>query len=229
MKKSIIAVILLTAFWGHALKGQSSAGGDVAKSYVGDINQIFPAAPTSNNLMKFEEVPVSYYTGIPDISIPLFNIPTGNSKVPVNIQLKYHSLNAKPDDKAGETGLGWSMIAGGTISRTVRGGGVDEKNRTIAFSSPPKPKFGIYDHVNNPTFKVMNDQPVNMDDYKFFAGLGRYDTEYDLFQYNFMGYSGRFYIVKDSAGNYKAEKLDRIIFRFALIMILLAKLLLLRL
>ncbi|MGG7469973.1 hypothetical protein ACVVIH_02430 [Chryseobacterium arthrosphaerae] len=209
MKKSTIAVILLTAFWGYTLKGQSSAIGDVAKSYVGDINQMFPAAPASNNLMKFEEVPVSYYTGIPDISIPLFTIPTGNPKVPVSIQLKYHPLNAKPDDKSGETGLGWSMIAGGTISRTVRGGGVDEKNRTIAFSSPPKPKFGIYDHVNNPTFKVMNDEPVNMDDYKFFAGQGRYDTEYDLFQYNFMGHSGRFYIVKDAAGNYKAEKLDR--------------------
>lgn len=209
MKKSTIAVILLTAFWGYTLKGQSSAIGDVAKSYVGDINQMFPAAPTSNNLMKFEEVPVSYYTGIPDISIPLFTIPTSNPKVPVSIQLKYHPLNAKPDDKSGETGLGWSMIAGGTISRTVRGGGVDEKNRTIAFSSPPKPKFGIYDHVNNPTFKVMNDEPVNMDDYKFFAGQGRYDTEYDLFQYNFMGHSGRFYIVKDAAGNYKAEKLDR--------------------
>ncbi|UKB86088.1 hypothetical protein LF887_10815 [Chryseobacterium sp. MEBOG06] len=209
MKKSTIAVILLTALLGHALKGQASIGGDVAKSYVGEINQMFPAAPTSNNLMKFEEVPVSYYTGIPDINIPLFNIPTSNSKVPVSVQLKYHPLNAKPDDKAGETGLGWSLIAGGTISRTIRGGGADEKNRTIAFSSPPKTKFGIYNHTYNPTFKVMNDEPVNMDDYKFFAGQGRYDTEYDLFQYNFMGQSGRFYIVKDAAGNYKAEKLDR--------------------
>ncbi|AKK72221.1 hypothetical protein OK18_05825 [Chryseobacterium gallinarum] len=209
MKKNTIAVILLTAFWGHALNGQSSAGADVAKSYVGDINQIFPAAPTSNNLMKFEEVPVSYYTGIPDISIPLFNISTSNSKVPINIQLKYHPLNAKPDDKASETGLGWSLIAGGTISRTIRGGGVDEKDRTIAFSSPPKSKFGIYNHIYNPTYKLLNNEPVNMDDYTFFAGLGRYDTEYDLFQYNFMGYSGRFYIVKDAAGNYKAEKLDR--------------------
>jgi hypothetical protein len=209
MKKSTIAVILLTVFWGHSLQGQSSPDGDVAKSYVGDINQMFPAAPTSNNLMKFEEVPVSYYTGIPDINIPFFNIPTSNAKVSVAVQLKYHPLNAKPDDKAGETGLGWSMIAGGTISRTVRGGGVDEKSMTIAFSSPPKPKFGIYDHINNPTYKVMNDEPVNMDDYKFFAGLGRYDTEYDLFQYNFMGNSGRFYIIKDAAGNYKAEKLDK--------------------
>lgn len=192
----------------HLLPGQSTADTS-AKSYVGDINQMFPAAPTSNNLMKFEEVPISYYTGIPDINIPLFNIPTNNSKVSVDIQLKYHPLNAKPDDKAGETGLGWSLIAGGTISRTIRGGGADEKNRTIGFSSPPKTKYGIYNHPYNPTFKVMNDEPTNMDEYRFFAGMGRYDTEYDLFQYNFMGHSGRFYIVKDAAGNYKAEKLDR--------------------
>lgn len=209
MKKSTIAAILLTALWSHGLQGQSSTTGNAAKSYVGDINKMFPAAPTSNNLMKFEEVPVSYYTGIPDINIPLFNIPTNNSKVSVDIQLKYHPLNAKPDDKAGETGLGWSMIAGGTISRTIRGGGVDEKNRTIAFSTPPRPKFGIYNHIYNPTYKLLNDEPVNMDDYTFSAGSGRYDTEYDLFQYNFMGQSGRFYIVKDAAGNYKAEKLDR--------------------
>lgn len=209
MKKNIIAVIALTTIWGTALNGQTSTGGNKAKSYVGDINQIFPPAPTSNNLMKFEEVPVSYYSGIPDISIPLFNIPTIHSKVPISIQLKYHPLSAKPDDKAGETGLGWSIIAGGTISRTIRGGGVDEKDRVIESSSPPKSKFGIYNHTYNPTYKLLNNEPVNMDDYSFFAGLGRYDTEYDLFQYNFMGYSGRFYIVKDAAGNYKAEKLDK--------------------
>lgn len=209
MKKNILAVIALAALWGTALRGQTSSGSNAAKSYVGDINQLFPPAPSSNNLMKFEEVPVSYYTGIPDISIPLFSIPTTDSEVSIAIQLKYHPLSAKPDDKAGEAGLGWNLIAGGTISRTIRGGGVDEKDRVIAFSSPPKSKFGIYNHTYNPTYKLLNNETINMDDYSFFAGLGRYDTEYDLFQYNFMGYSGRFYIVKDGAGNFKAEKLDK--------------------
>ncbi|MEF9476875.1 hypothetical protein OWR28_03120 [Chryseobacterium sp. 1B4] len=209
MKKNIIAVIALATIWGTALHGQASSGGNAAKSYVGDINKIFTPAPTSNNLMKFEEVPVSYYTGIPDISIPLFSIPTTDSEVSIAMQLKYHPLSAKPDDKAGEAGLGWNLIAGGTISKTIRGGGVDEKDRVIAFSSPPKSKFGIYNHTYNPTYKLLNNETINMDDYSFFAGLGRYDTEYDLFQYNFMGYSGRFYIVKDASGNYKAEKLDK--------------------
>ncbi|MEF9476601.1 hypothetical protein OWR28_01460 [Chryseobacterium sp. 1B4] len=122
MKKNTIAVILLLASLHNTLLAQSGVGGNDPKSYVGDINQMFPSAPTSNNLMKFEEVPVSYYTGIPDINIPLVSIPTSNPKVVMAVQLKYHPLNAKPEDKASETGLGWSLIAGGTISRTVREG-----------------------------------------------------------------------------------------------------------
>jgi len=209
MKKNTIAVILLLASLHGAVNAQAGAGGDDPKSYVGDINQMFASAPTSNNLMKFEEVPVSYYTGIPDISIPLVSIPTTNSKVSVGVQLKYHPLSAKPDDRASETGLGWSLIAGGTISRTVRGGNPDEKNRTIAFSNPPKAKYGIYFEALNPTSKLMKDQTIDLNDYSFNAAMGMYDTEYDLYQYNFMGQSGRFYIVKDDNGKYKAEKLDK--------------------
>lgn len=206
MRKNYILIAMLSLV---AVNAQSTEEG---KSYIGNINEMFPAAPTSNNLMKFEEVPVSYYTGIPDINIPLLTIPTNNRNVNVNVQLKYHPLNAKPDDKAGETGLGWSLIAGGTISRTVRGGSPDEKNREINnFSSAPsKLKYGIYNHFYNPTYKILtNDNSFNFEDYRFDAGMGKFDTEYDLYQYNFMGQSGRFYVVKNSDGTYTAEKLDK--------------------
>ncbi|WP_157444288.1 MULTISPECIES: hypothetical protein, partial [unclassified Chryseobacterium] len=85
MKKNTIAIILLLASLNHILIAQTT--GDDFNKNVDDINKMFPAAPTSNNLMKFEEVPVSYYTGIPDISIPLFNIPTNNPNVNLNVQL----------------------------------------------------------------------------------------------------------------------------------------------
>ncbi|WP_137904900.1 hypothetical protein [Chryseobacterium sp. 2VB] len=208
MRKNIPAIILLIAFWSHTLYAQTSPGSG-SKSYVGDINKMFAAAPTANNLMKFEEVPVSYYTGIPDISIPLVGMSTSGTEIGIGVQLKYHPLSAKPEDRSGETGLGWSLIAGGTISRTIRGGGVDEKNVTIGFSTPPKVKFGIYNEVYNPTGKLMRDEPYDQNEYKYASGLGKFDTEYDLYQYNFMGQSGRFYIAKDAGGNYKIEKLDK--------------------
>ncbi|GAB0155765.1 hypothetical protein CHRYSEOSP005_10270 [Chryseobacterium sp. Alg-005] len=204
MKKNIS--ILLLSCIAHFVSAQAEG----EKSYVGNINEMFPAAPTSNNLMKFEEVPVSYYTGIPDINIPLVNIPTNNKNVNINVQLKYHPLNAKPDDRSGETGLGWSLIAGGTISRTVRGGGPDEKNRTVPSSVSPKMKYGIYNHFYNPTHKIINnDYSFNFNDYTYDAGIGKFDTEYDLYQYNFMGQSGRFYVIKNLDGTYTAEKLDK--------------------
>lgn len=208
MKKTPKIITLLFILCAKLIIAQGSS--ELGKSYVGNINEIFPPAPTSNNLMKFEEVPVSYYTGVPDISIPLFNIATHNKNVNVNVQLKYHPLNAKPDDRSGETGVGWSLIAGGTITRTIRGGGPDEKNKPIPFSFPPKTKYGIYNHVNNPTYKIINnDNSFNLQNYSFDGGIGRFDTEYDLYQYNFMGYSGRFYVVKNNDGTFSVEKLDK--------------------
>lgn len=207
MKRKILTVAILSNIYCQL---NAQAGNDFNKD-VDNINKIFPAAPTSNNLMKFEEVPVSYYTGIPDISIPLFNIPTSNPNVNLNVQLKYHPLSAKPDDKAGETGLGWNLLAGGTITRTVRGGVADGKIESTFMSSPPAVKYGIYRHENNPTYKLIFDQLTNwnINEYAFYVGIGTYDTEYDLYQYNFMGYSGRFIIKKDPNGNFIAEKLDR--------------------
>lgn len=202
-------ILILTLILSNSMINAQSSGGD-PKSYVGNINQMFPPAPTSNNLMKFEEVPVSYYTGIPDINIPIFNIPSTNKNVAINVQLKYHPLNAKPDDRSGETGLGWSLIAGGTITRTVRGGGPDEKIINIAFSPTPKIKYGIYHHIYNPTYKIINDDfSFNFNDYTFDAGIGKFDTEYDLYQYNFMNQSGRFYVVKNTDNTYTVEKLDK--------------------
>ncbi len=207
MRKKIISLSLLPLLFAHL---NAQTGNDFSKD-VDNINKIFPAAPTANNLMKFEEVPVSYYTGIPDINIPLFNIPTNNPNVNLNVQLKYHPLSAKPEDKASETGLGWSLLAGGTITRTVRGGVADELIESTFMSDPPSEKYGIYKHENNPTYKLIFNQLTNWDlkEYAFYAAKGRYDTEYDLYQYNFMGYSGRFIIKRDPNGNFVVEKLDR--------------------
>jgi hypothetical protein len=203
--KKIILLILIGLIKFINAQQQSSA----ENKLIGNINKMFLPPPTANSLMKFEEVPVSYYTGIPDISIPLFNIPTNNKDLNLDIQLKYHPLSAKPKDKSGEQGLGWSLIAGGTITRTVRGGSPDEKDINKSITSP-KIKYGIYNENYNPTYLIINNNASGLDtaEYAFNAALGRYDTEYDLYQYNFMGYAGRFYVVKQGS-NMIVEKLDK--------------------
>src|SRR5690606_39185368 len=94
------------------------------------IPTIVPPAPSMANLMKFEEVPVSHYTGVPDINIPIVQLNTGIADLPLSLSLKYHTHNAKSDSYASEVGLGWSLMAGGSITRTVIDG-IDEMRYLI--------------------------------------------------------------------------------------------------
>lgn len=211
-----ILFLLIASNFLPAMKGQATNASSVS-SPMENVKQMYPAAPTANNLMKFEEVPVSYYTGIPDIKIPIANIPTNDSNISMNISLNYHPLNAKPGDKSGEEGLGWSLFAGGSITRTIRGSADDRVYEGIA------KKIGIlYDEYNyagtqiNYTRKYLDELALganNIEQYQklFFEALffNRYDTDYDLYQYNFMGYTGRFIIKKNSSNNLYVEKLDK--------------------
>ncbi|KAA0128367.1 hypothetical protein FY557_08840 [Chryseobacterium sp. SN22] len=216
MKKIIACsgILLANSFTAQTANPASTS----VSSPMDNIKQLFPAAPTSNNLMKFEEVPVSNYTGIPDIEIPISAIPTNEAKISVNVSLKYHPLNAKPDDKSGEEGLGWSLFAGGSITRTIRGSADD-----LVYEGTDKKVGILYDEYNyaagetNYTRKYLDESATgavyHTSQYKKLLYetlfLNRYDTEYDLYQYNFMGYTGRFIIKKSSGNDLYVEKLDK--------------------
>ncbi|MCD1118735.1 hypothetical protein [Chryseobacterium turcicum] len=177
-----------------------------------DLPQIITPSPTVAALMKFEEVPVNNYTGTPDISIPLFSVSTHSKDINLEVALKYHPANVKGDNIAGEAGLGWSLLSGGSISRTVRGL-PDEifvhGNTNGTISS----KIGLY-HDNimgddnnyyNNDISVLSQLAYNFPNKanKFYwetIEKGKFDTEHDLWQFNFMGNSGRFYIKKNQSG-----------------------------
>ncbi|ALR31286.1 hypothetical protein ATE47_12465 [Chryseobacterium sp. IHB B 17019] len=208
MKKTIICAAIVLANLYNAQANDSQK----------NIPQIIPPSPTVNSLMKFEEVPVSNYTGIPDITIPVANVPVGLSNVDINLALKYHVNNAASESKASEVGLGWSLFAGGTISRTVMGS-PDEK--VVAYSIGTNTKLGIYWDENTNVnasknyFSAMIENPnqaaliSNAMKSVFEAHYkNRYDTQYDLYQYNFLNYTGRF-IVKKVNGILQVMKLDK--------------------
>ncbi|SFT92892.1 hypothetical protein SAMN05421857_0008, partial [Chryseobacterium formosense] len=221
MRKIIIctAVILINSLSAQASNPNTGSVGNPMEN----IKQLYPAAPTANNLMKFEEVSVSNYTGIPDIKIPIASIPTSNPQIAMNVSLNYHPLNAKPDDKSSDVGLGWSLFAGGSITRTVRGTPDDQ---AVLASFGGQPTVGIYFDeftsnysTKNYTRKYLDAisgtgiDNADLEKYKklFYesAFLNKFDTEYDLYQYNFMGYTGRFIIKKNSTNELFVDKLDK--------------------
>ncbi|WP_343658371.1 hypothetical protein [Chryseobacterium sp.] len=183
-----------------------------------DLPQIIPPSPTVAALMKFEEIPVNNYTGTPDISIPLFSVPTHSKDINLEVALKYHQANVKADNIAGEVGLGWSMMSGGTVSRTVRG--LPDEIFVHGNNGVIKSKVGLYhDDLTNDNNYYNSDlsvlsQLAYSDPYKankyYWETIeqGKFDTEYDLWQFNFMGNSGRFYLKKNQAGILEAVPLS---------------------
>lgn len=172
-----------------------------------DLPDIIPPSPTVANLMKFEEIPVSNYTGIPNVNIPLFQISTHSSDINIDILLNYHPSNVKADNIASDVGLGWSLAAGGTISRTVRG----LPDEQLVLDGVEPGKVGLYhtslQNHNNYYYKHISNLSAFASQYPYEANKyywditesQKYDTEHDLWQFNFMGSSGRFYIKKNSS------------------------------
>ena len=82
------------------------------------VPSITPKSPTAAALGRYGEYPVSMYTGLPTIEIPIHEFRVGNLTVP--IKLTYHAAGNRVADRASWVGLGWSLQTGGMISRTVQ-------------------------------------------------------------------------------------------------------------
>src|SRR5262245_40303503 len=101
-KKRFLFIALLSCFFSAISFGQNS---DV------NLNQFVPPSPTAEAIAKFGEIPVSPYTGIANISIPLYEVK--NKELTVPITLAYHSGGVKVEEEASWVGLGWSLLSGG--------------------------------------------------------------------------------------------------------------------
>ena len=83
------------------------------------IKEFVPPTPNAAALGEFGDIPVSHHTGVPNISVPIFTVTEGELSLPIS--LDYHSSGVKVDEISSWVGLGWSLNAGGVITRTVQG------------------------------------------------------------------------------------------------------------
>jgi len=137
------------------------------------VPTIIPMSPNAAEFSKYGTHPVSMFTGTPSINIPIYEINTGKIKVPIS--LSYHASGIKVTQSATWVGLGWSLNAGGTISRSIRGMADEE---TLGYFS---------DTRTNEAIEQLTD-PIIVRQY---ANSQR-DLYPDFFSYNFSGKSGKF-------------------------------------
>lgn len=163
--------------------------------YESGVNvSLIPASPTASSFEKFGLTPVSLQNGTPNVSIPIYEVRCGDLSMPIS--LNYNNNGFKTQEEAGWVGLGWNLNVGGAITRMLKG--------SVDGSRQSGKNFGEFNAVDSATtggfsltrpflFSVYHDQ--------------EYDTEPDIFVYNFAGHQGKFMVINSQVYMLDYERL----------------------
>lgn len=168
------------------------------------LPNVFPVNPKAFEFIKYSEIPVSKYTGIPSISIPIFTIKTNSINVPIS--LNYHSNGFRVSEESGWTGLGWTLDAGGSIVQVVNGfddfgwyRNRDNEAQAMVDASTGGMPHSILNTCTTVNFRVLSGVwppslygAIDFDENKSLLEDGFKDLEPDVFKFNMLGYSGEF-------------------------------------
>lgn len=160
-----------------------------------EMPTIIPPSPDAAALVKFGDIPVSLYTGVPDISIPLYTIKVRDITIPIS--LKYHGGGVRIEEEASWVGLGWNLSAGGTITRTIKDKD-DLDDKYHYFRDEYLILHQIPEYVGGKCNVGSDESLINLfTNYDFNKGL--YDFNPDVFYYSFLSYSGQFIFKQDGS------------------------------
>lgn len=153
-----------------------------------NLSPVIPS-PNAASLGMYGEMPVSQFTGIPGIGIPLYTIQGNKLSMPLN--MSYYAGGLRPDVHPGWVGNGWNLSAGGAITRKINN--LPDEHSTVSSSG----FYWIYNNLNAGDWA--SDAKIKSENYY----QNVFDTEPDEFDFNFMGYSGKFFL--DHTGNWKVQ------------------------
>ncbi len=164
-------------------------------SVFGQTLKIVPPTPNAMKMTEYHAQRPNMYTGTANVSIPLYAINFDGWDLPLS--LSYNATGVRTNEEASEVGLGWALSATGSISRVVRGGddlfpgttsngrkGYVYSDRAVTYEMGYDSKT---EYFPSPT------------SYYSFLALQNQDTEPDIFNYNFFGYSGSFVLTQKIA------------------------------
>lgn len=173
----------------------------LAQTPASKLPEITGPSPDAAAIQKFGQYEVSKYTGVPGISIPLYEIRLKDISVPISIS--YNASGIKVEEEASRVGLGWSLNTGGSISREIMG--LDDLD--------PHSQASQSFNITGIPLKYAISQfqlPFAPANYNIRKSLGKTvdpsfpgvfgDFEPDIFYLTLPGYSGKFIIDKNNAG-----------------------------
>lgn len=164
------------------------------------LPRIVPPSSEAAALGKYADIPISYYTGTTNISIPIYTIEVDGFTLPIS--LSYHSSGIKVNEEASWIGLGWVLNAGGVVARTVYGR--DDFLYRIGNYLYDWPEsdgdyngFGKFDFTLIAAVIYPDESCLGYDPSNFPMRGDLYDAEPDIFSFNFCGQTGKFIYTLD--------------------------------
>lgn len=170
------------------------------------LAKVIPPSPNMQAFQKYGNIPVSPYTGIPNISIPLYDVKFRDITVPIS--LSYHASGIKVSEEASQVGLGWVINTGGSISRNIIGdddfyGSVyfnSAQNNVMDFSDGQGPRdlLGRGCTLNMFNKSIANSPTLyTYDIYDYLHESTPVDFQPDQYFYNFLDKSGKFIVKRN--------------------------------
>jgi len=150
-----------------------------------DLPVLSPQTPNAFEFTKYGEIQVNESTGAISPSIPLFNFNAGPIDIPITLQ--YSGNGVKVNQEPTWAGMNWNINPGGIVTRQVRDL-ADEKtlveNKYYMTESNLDALSGKGTYYGTEWSEEILDIATNQN----------IDSEADIFNYNFLGYSGSFYL-----------------------------------
>lgn len=143
--------------------------------------------PNATSLGRYGDIPVSYYTGQPNISIPLYTMNVRGFEFPITLQHDAGGLmvNSLPS----WTGHNWTLNAGGVITRERNYACDEYKPVTQSTLMPFSNYFSSY--------SKLKEHQNNDDSLEHNTLFYRYDYQPDIFTFSFLGKTGKFFLGND--------------------------------
>lgn len=154
--------------------------------------------PNASDLGRFGDIPVSLYTGSPNISIPIHTLKTSEMEFPIT--LNYDASGVLVNSLPGWMGHNWSLSAGGMITRKKNAQCDEYIPITQSSIFPFSNYFNSYWRLK----EDMHDDNVLTSNVEFH----RCDYQPDVFTFNFMGKTGKFFLGND--GQWKVFSEDNL-------------------
>lgn len=155
------------------------------------------SSPNATSIAKYGDIPMNYHTGRANIIVPIYQ--TSQRGVDLDVSMSYDTGGIIATSLPGWTGHNWTLNAGGAITR-VRNGFVDEfkfspydpSTFRNNFDNPEKLQQYVTEYYNNST-----DYDQKIETLVNNIVVGDYECMPDVFYFNFMGKSGRFFYGPD--------------------------------